>query len=434
MRFDVEKITDEIINFIRDYYQKNKLTGAVIGISGGKDSAVVAALFTEAIGAENVLGLWMPCHSKETDREDAYLVSKKFGFELKEHDITKLYDLYLAEIKTNNKVSDDNLIDANINIKPRLRMATLYYYAAMMSSLKKGTYIVPGTGNKCELYVGYFTKGGDNVSDINVLADLTVSEVIKIGEYLGVPDKVIHKAPDDGLSGMSDEDKLGVKYSEITAMIHNPDSLNVSEDAKKKISHMHEVNKHKYIIPTYRKRERLGIYMGSFNPPHLGHIAVVNYLLDNDYVDSVLMVPTLGYWDKTNLIDIKDRINMLKFFENDKIKIDTEHNKYIYTSELMNELEKVYDSELYIIMGADNIVDFSKWKNYQQLLKYKIIIMNRSDIDIDEYLKKYNSNNFIVARDYHYVDISSSEIREGKKYQYLDKRVLNYIKDKGLLD
>ena len=242
---DVEKVTNEMVNFIREYYKKNNLKGAVIGISGGKDSAVVAGLFTKALGSENVIGIWMPCHSKDEDYRNALLVSKTFGFELKEFDLTNIYDLYVNQIKEVNDVSDEELVDSNINIKPRLRMSTLYYYAAM----KKG-YIVPGTSNKCELYVGYFTKGGDNVSDINVLADLTVDEVIKIGEYIGVPDKVIHKAPDDGLSGKTDEEKLGVKYSDIAKVINNEV---VDPEIYVKIKNMHERSAHKFNVATYRR-------------------------------------------------------------------------------------------------------------------------------------------------------------------------------------
>ena len=132
-------------------------------------------------------------------------------------------------------------------------MSTLYYYAAMLSSVNNGVYIVPGTSNKCELYVGYFTKGGDNVSDIQVLADLTVQEVIKVGEYIGVPDKVIHKIPDDGLSGKTDEEKLGVKYSEIAEVMSNPDNPNVSKEVHEKIKKLHLRNLHKFNIATYRK-------------------------------------------------------------------------------------------------------------------------------------------------------------------------------------
>ena len=251
--FDARKVTNEIIKFIRDYYKKNNLKGAVIGISGGKDSGVVAGLFAKALGPENVVGIWMPCHSKEEDYDNALLVANHFGLSLKEFDLTNLYDNYVEQIKENNLVNDDNLIDANINIKPRLRMSTLYYYAAMLSSVNNGVYIVPGTSNKCEIYVGYFTKGGDNVSDIQVLADLTVQEVIKVGEYIGVPDKVIHKIPDDGLSGKTDEEKLGVKYSEIAEVMSNPDNPNVSKEVHEKIKKLHLRNLHKFNIATYRK-------------------------------------------------------------------------------------------------------------------------------------------------------------------------------------
>jgi len=251
--FDARKVTNEIIEFIREYYKKNNLKGAVIGISGGKDSGVVAGLFAKALGRENVTGIWMPCHSKEEDYNNAKLVADHFGFKLKEFDLTNIYDNYVEQIKENNLVNDDNLIDANINIKPRLRMSTLYYYAAMLSSINKGVYIVPGTSNKCELYVGYFTKGGDNVSDIQVLADLTVDEVIQVGEYIGVPDSVIHKTPDDGLSGKTDEEKLGVKYSEIAEVISNPENPNVSKEAHEKIKKLHRSNLHKFNVATYRR-------------------------------------------------------------------------------------------------------------------------------------------------------------------------------------
>ena len=252
MKFDVVKTVDEIIAFIRDYYKKYNLKGAVIGISGGKDSAVVAGLFTRALGSENVYGLWMPCHSKESDKKDAIMLAKELGITLKEFDLTNIYEDYLSLIKKDNKVKEEDLVNANINIKPRLRMTTLYYHAAMLSSINNGAYLVAGTSNKCEIYVGYFTKGGDNISDICVLGDLTVDEVIKIGEYLGLPDKIIHKAPDDGLSGMSDEDKLGVKYSEIASVINNK---KVSKEAKKKIEKMHKANMHKFKTPMYRRNK-----------------------------------------------------------------------------------------------------------------------------------------------------------------------------------
>lgn len=249
--FDAKKVSEEIITFIRNYYQENNLKGAVIGISGGKDSAVVAGLFTKALGKDNVVGLWMPCHSKAEDKDNAYLIAHHFGFRIKEIDLTEVYN---AIVKSNieSKDKEEYLVDANVNLKPRLRTATLYYQAAKLSKQKKGIYIVPGTSNACELYVGYFTKGGDNVSDMMVLADLSVREVILVGKYIGVPDKVLYKAPDDGLSGLTDEEKLGVKYDDIEKVIKNED---VDSEIKQKIMRLHNLNRHKFITLTYRKNQ-----------------------------------------------------------------------------------------------------------------------------------------------------------------------------------
>ena len=178
---------------------------------------------------------------------------------------------------------------------------------------------------------------------------------------------------------------------------------------------------------------KLGIYMGSFNPPHIGHEKVINYLLENNYVDHILLIPTLSYWDKNNLADITDRINMLKFYENENISVDTEHNQYVYTFELINELKKKYkDVDFYIIIGADNIINFHKWKNYQDLLKYHFIVMNRDDIDINSYLDKLGNNNFIVLNDYPYISISSTKLRNNLNKEYLNPQVYQYIKKKSL--
>lgn len=177
---------------------------------------------------------------------------------------------------------------------------------------------------------------------------------------------------------------------------------------------------------------KLGVYIGSFNPVHNGHIKLVNYLLDKTFVDKVLVVATTGYWDKTNLVDIEKRIDMLKFFESDRVLIDEKHNAIQYTYELLRELSKEYDDELYLIIGADNIINFDKWKNYEELLNYKIIVMNRNNIDIDSYIKKYNTPNFIVVSDFDFIDVSSTEIRKTIDNKYLDKRVLEYIRKNNL--
>ena len=248
--FDPKKEKEKIIEFIRKYYRDNNLGGAIIGISGGKDSGVVAGLFCEALGASHVVGVTLPCHSNDQDMRDALLVSKKFGFQLLNIDLTSIYDLFHKQIDLLGNFTSDNLKNSDINIKPRLRMSSLYYLAPLMSSIKGETYIVAGTSNKCEIYVGYFTKGGDGVSDINVLAELTVSEVIKLGEELGVPREVLYKTPSDGLSGMSDEEKLGVTYEEIEKYLNGEE---ISQESKTLISKLHRNSLHKFNIPVYQK-------------------------------------------------------------------------------------------------------------------------------------------------------------------------------------
>ena len=248
--FNVKKETKQVIEFIRDYYQKNNLGGVILGISGGKDSAVVAALFTKALGKENIIGVTLPCHSKEMDKIDAKLISDYYNFELINFDITNIFDVFKDELKHLGNFNEEQLKNSDINLKPRLRMATLYYLAALYSNLKGGTYLVAGTSNKCELYVGYFTKGGDSVHDIAPIADFTVEEVIKIGEYLKVPEKVLYKKP-DGLSNQTDEEKLGVKYSDVAKYMENKTS--VDKETQEKIMILHRNNLHKFNIPTYRK-------------------------------------------------------------------------------------------------------------------------------------------------------------------------------------
>ena len=247
--FDAEKTKNEIVAFIRDYYRKNGLKGAVLGISGGKDSGVVAGLMCEAIGPENVVGLTLPCHSKAADANDAGLVAEKFGFELVNIDLTDTFDTFHKQIEGLGNYSEEELKNSDINMKPRLRMSTVYYMAALLSATRGGVYIVPGTSNACELYVGYFTKGGDSVYDIAPIYSLTVEEVIKVGEVLGVPEKVLYRTPDDGLSGLSDEDKLGVRYKDIASVIRKDREL--PAEVSEKIDRLHRGAAHKFDIPKF---------------------------------------------------------------------------------------------------------------------------------------------------------------------------------------
>lgn len=435
MVFNSKKEAENVINFVKDYYSKNNLKGAVVGISGGKDSAVVTALLVEALGKENVVGVTMPCHSNTEDKADAELIANYYGIELVNFDLTNTFDTFKKELTNFNiEFSEENLRNSDINVRPRLRMATLYYIAALYSSVKGGTYLVAGTSNKSELYVGYFTKGGDQVHDFEVLSDFTVSEVIKIGEYLKVPKKVLYKTPSDGLSGKSDEDKMGITYDDIEKYIY---AKPLEKNIKDKIAKLHQANKHKFTMPAY-KRPRVGVFVGSFDPIHKGHTHIIKYLLQYNLVDKVIVIPTMDYWDKKTVASLDERIEMCKLIENKKVKVSTTLNKYQYTYEVMKELEKEYPMDyLFLIMGADNIVNFDKWKNIDDLLEYNIIVVNRDNIDIAEHVNKFNKkDNFIVIDNFDYIPVSSTYIRNnikaGDSKEYLDEKVYNYINENNL--
>lgn len=178
---------------------------------------------------------------------------------------------------------------------------------------------------------------------------------------------------------------------------------------------------------------KIGIYIGSFNPPHKGHKKIINYLLTNKYVDKILIIPTGNYWHKQNLININDRINMLKYYENKKIKVDTLYNNYQYTYQILRELTKKYNKEdLYLILGADNIINFDKWDNFNELLTYNILIVNRDNIDVNSYIKEYPANKISLVNGIKTVDICSTTLRNNLKYgkdtsDYIDRGILDYI-------
>lgn len=435
MRFNGKKEAENVIKFIRDYYKKNNLKGAVVGLSGGKDSAVVAAILVQALGSENVVGVTMPCNSKGEDKSDAELIANYYGIECINYDLTSTYNVFKSELaKTGISCTEEDLKNSDINVRPRFRMATLYYIAALYSSLKGGTYLVAGTSNKSELYVGYFTKGGDQVHDFEVISDFTVSEVIKIGEYLKVPEKVLYKTPSDGLSGQSDEDKMGITYDDIEKYIY---AKPLNESVKGKIARMHNNNKHKFNMPAY-KRPRVGVFVGSFDPIHKGHIHIMKYLLQYHLVDKIILIPTGDYWDKSPKASLEDRIQMCKLIQNKQIEVSTTLNKYEYTYQVLEELEKKYPMDyLFLIMGADNIVHFDKWKNIDHLLEYNIIVVNRDNIDINKNIEKFNKkDNFIVIDNFDFLPISSTYLRANIKTEnakeFIDEKVWEYIKQKKL--
>lgn len=238
---DIEKEVQNIEKWILEYVENAHADGVVVGNSGGKDSATVIALATKALGKERVMTVAMPCNSIKTDIEDAKLVSNKFDVPLIEIDLTNTFNTLEKEIDKNIKP----VAEAKINTKPRLRMTTLYYIAQSLN------YLVIGTGNKCEAVVGYTTKWGDNAHDFNPIAEFTVEEVLQIGEYLGVPEKIIKKAPNDGLGGLTDEEKLGVTYKQIAEYIEtgktDGKALEIIKKKEKSARHKREP------IPVYHR-------------------------------------------------------------------------------------------------------------------------------------------------------------------------------------
>ena len=193
----------------------------------------------------------MPCHSTQTDIEDAKLVAEKFGITYVEIDLENTFQMLENEIQkvTENKEGEKQT-EAQINTKPRLRMATLYYLA------QQSNYLVIGTGNKCEQLVGYTTKWGDNAHDFNPIGDFTVEEVLQIGEYLGVPKQILEKAPSDGLGALTDEEKLGVTYKQITEYI---ETGKTDKEAMGIIKQKEKASEHKRNkIPIYKRLENNG--------------------------------------------------------------------------------------------------------------------------------------------------------------------------------
>lgn len=242
----IEKEAKKAIQWIKEYVEKTGAKGIVIGNSGGKDSATVLAMATKAIGKERILAVSMPCHSNKNDLEDAKLVADTFGVKLLEVDLSDCYNQMEKEVQSEfDKIGIKELSkEATVNIKPRLRMTTLYGIAQTLG------YLVIGTGNLCEAMVGYTTKWGDSASDFNPIGNFTVEEVLQIGKYLGVPEKILKKAPNDGLGGQTDEEKMGITYRQIAEMIEIGDTDD--KVVKQEIIKRFENSRHKReAIPVY---------------------------------------------------------------------------------------------------------------------------------------------------------------------------------------
>ena len=226
--FNAEKVKNECVQWIRDFFEENgKGCNAVVGISGGKDSSIVAALCVEALGRERVIGVLMP-NGEQADIDMAKLLVSHLGIR---HFIVNIKDAVDGMI---NAIPFELQTQSLTNLPPRIRMATLY----AVSQSHNGR--VANTCNLSEDWVGYSTRYGDSVGDFSPCSHLTVQEMKQIGRLLGLPDVLVDKVPIDGLCGKTDEDNLGFTYAELDRYIRTGEIEDL--DKKAKIDRMHRIN------------------------------------------------------------------------------------------------------------------------------------------------------------------------------------------------
>lgn len=226
----MKEVVDNLVEWLRDSVKEANCKGIVYGLSGGVDSSVIAALSKLAFGDES-LAIMMPINSSFEDEIDAKLVIDKFNLNAIKVDLSRTYSEFVEVVE-----KGDNQM-AYANVKPRLRMTTLYYYAQL-----KG-YLVVGTSNKSEFTVGYFTKYGDSGSDLMPLVDFTKKEIFELARYLEIPDKIIQKPPSAGLfEDQTDEDEMGFTYNDLEKYINNE---KIDERIEEKINRMVKISEHK---------------------------------------------------------------------------------------------------------------------------------------------------------------------------------------------
>lgn len=235
----LSRLSDKISGWIKGKAEQAGAKGAVFGLSGGVDSSVVAALCKRALG-DDVLALIMSCHSSPQDEEYARQVAKKFDVRVRTVSLDEIYDKFIQVLPGGNKM-------AFANLKPRMRMIILYYFANNLN------YLVVGTGNRTEITLGYFTKYGDGGADILPLGGLLKTEVVKLAEYLEVPRDIIDRTPSAGLwPGQTDEEEMGITYQEldqIIQFIEGRTKKKVSESKLEKVKTFIRTSQHKRESP-----------------------------------------------------------------------------------------------------------------------------------------------------------------------------------------
>ena len=239
--FDAIKIKNECVNWIREFFEANgKDCNAVVGISGGKDSSVAAALCVEALGRDRVVGVLMP-KGEQFDIDMAYMLVNHLGIKHYEINIKDAVEGVLRAMPRDLDVS----VQSRVNLPPRIRMSVLYAVSQSVNGR------VVNTCNLSEDWVGYSTRYGDAAGDFSPMANLTVTEVKEIGRVLGLPDVLVDKVPIDGLCGKTDEENLGFTYAELDRYIRTGE---IDDMAKKELID----NKHKWnlfklqLMPTFK--------------------------------------------------------------------------------------------------------------------------------------------------------------------------------------
>ena len=238
--FNARKVKDDLVQWIRDWFEENGPDcNAIVGISGGKDSTIVAALCVEALGADRVIGVLMP-NKVQHDISVSRDIVKYLGIKSLEIDIwTSVSGIVdrLIQSAYNNRKEFPNFSISNqtrVNLPPRIRMSTLYAVAQSVNGR------VSNNCNLSEDYVGYSTRWGDGVGDFAPLANLTVTEVKAIGYELGLPEEFIEKVPSDGLCGKTDEDNLGFSYDTLDRYIRT--GICEDRETKDRIDYLHNKN------------------------------------------------------------------------------------------------------------------------------------------------------------------------------------------------